>query len=106
MGMVFQKAKKLSTEIDQKTRLDDSSIKIKYHGKMNPMSIVEPDLSLLDQNIRKHINSDHPLLNSVSQYYFNLSGKRMRPVVIFLIARAISHHIVTPIIPNFILILL
>jgi len=95
MGVVLEKARVLAGKIDKETRLDDSAIKVQYQGKVNPMSVVENDMVLLNDNIRKQIATQHPVLSTAAQYYFNLSGKRMRPVVILLIARAISHHIAT-----------
>ena len=51
-------------------------------------SIVSEEWSLLDQEIEKQLSSDIQLINSISQYIVNSGGKRIRPLVVLLSARA------------------
>ena len=51
-------------------------------------SIVSEEWSLLDQEIEKQLSSDIELINNISQYIVNSGGKRIRPLVVLLSARA------------------
>ena len=51
-------------------------------------SIVSKEWSLLDQEIEKQLSSDIELINNISQYIVNSGGKRIRPLVVLLSARA------------------
>ena len=51
-------------------------------------SIVSEEWSLLDQEIEKQLSSDIELINNVSQYIVNSGGKRIRPLIVLLSARA------------------
>ena len=51
-------------------------------------SIVTEEWSLLDQEIEKQLSSDIELINNISQYIVNSGGKRIRPLVVLLSARA------------------
>ncbi|EGF84198.1 hypothetical protein BATDEDRAFT_29284 [Batrachochytrium dendrobatidis JAM81] len=66
---------------------------------MHSFSLIEPkphanllggDLSLLTENIRKLLGSGHPVLNTISSYYFSKQGKHIRPLVVLLMAQATS----------------
>ena len=51
-------------------------------------SIVSEEWSLLDQEIEKQLSSDIELINNISEYIVNSGGKRIRPLIVLLSARA------------------
>ena len=51
-------------------------------------SIVSEEWSLLDQEIEKQLSSDIELINNISQYIVNSGGKRIRPLIVLLSAKA------------------
>ncbi|OAJ36872.1 hypothetical protein BDEG_20984 [Batrachochytrium dendrobatidis JEL423] len=57
---------------------------------INPKDLLGGDLSLLTENIRKLLGSGHPVLNTISSYYFSKQGKHIRPLVVLLMAQATS----------------
>lgn len=95
MAIVLGKVKTLASKIHKSSAMNEKAIDLKYKEKKiaNPLSVVDADLALLNDNIRKHIRTQHPVLATVAQYCFNISGKRLRPVVTLLIARAVSSHL-------------
>ncbi|KAF9365435.1 coq1 putative hexaprenyl diphosphate synthase [Mortierella sp. NVP85] len=52
--------------------------------------LVGDDLKDLKNNIRNLLGSGHPMLDTVSKYYFQADGKHIRPLIILLIAQATS----------------
>ncbi|KAG0044308.1 coq1 putative hexaprenyl diphosphate synthase [Gryganskiella cystojenkinii] len=52
--------------------------------------LVGDDLKDLKNNIRNLLGSGHPMLDTVSKYYFSADGKHIRPLIILLIAQATS----------------
>ncbi|BAP72853.1 hexaprenyl pyrophosphate synthetase [Kluyveromyces marxianus] len=57
----------------------------------NPVSLVSNEMNTLAKNIVSLIGSGHPLLNRVSGYYFEAEGKKVRPMLVLLLSRALSH---------------
>ena len=57
---------------------------------INPKELIGNDLSVLTDSIKKLLGSGHPVLNTISNYYFNKEGKHVRPILILLIAQATS----------------
>lgn len=55
---------------------------------INPKELLGKDLSLLTENIRRLLGSGHPVLNTISNYYFSKQGKHIRPLVVLLMAQA------------------
>ena len=51
-------------------------------------SLVSEEWSLLDEEIEKQLSSDIELINNISQYIVNSGGKRIRPLIVLLSARA------------------
>lgn len=51
-------------------------------------SLVSEEWSLLDQEIEKQLSSDIELINNISRYIVNSGGKRIRPLIVLLSARA------------------
>ena len=56
----------------------------------NPMSLVSNEMNTLAKNIVALIGSGHPLLNRISGYYFEAEGKKVRPMIVLLLSRALS----------------
>jgi all-trans-nonaprenyl-diphosphate synthase len=51
---------------------------------------VEADLELLSQNLQTLIGARHPILYAAAEHLFGAKGKRLRPAVVLLLARATS----------------
>ncbi|KAF9089706.1 coq1 putative hexaprenyl diphosphate synthase [Mortierella sp. AD031] len=57
---------------------------------VDTQALVGDDLKDLKNNIRNLLGSGHPMLDTVSKYYFQADGKHIRPLIILLIAQATS----------------
>ena len=55
---------------------------------INPRLILGADFDLLTKNIRSLLGSNHPVLNTISSYYFNSKGKHIRPLIVLLMSHA------------------
>ena len=53
--------------------------------------LVAPDMDAVNQLIHRRLHSDVALVNQVSNYIINSGGKRMRPVLVLLCARAFGY---------------
>ena len=53
-------------------------------------STLQSDLTALDQLIRQRLRSEIALVNTVSEYIIASGGKRLRPVLLMLVARALD----------------
>jgi all-trans-nonaprenyl-diphosphate synthase len=49
---------------------------------------VEADLSLLTQNLKGLVGARHPILFAAAEHLFGAGGKRIRPAIVLLLARA------------------
>ncbi len=49
---------------------------------------VEEDLRLLTDNLKRLISARHPILGAAAEHLFSAGGKRLRPAVVLLVARA------------------
>lgn len=63
----------------------------------NILSLAEPDMLAVNQLIQKQVNSDVSLINQLGFYIVNSGGKRLRPLLTVLAARALDiqgeqHH--------------
>lgn len=56
----------------------------------NPVSLVSTEMNMLVKNIANMITSGHPTLNRATSYYFETEGKRVRPLIVLLLSRALS----------------
>ncbi|KAJ2078329.1 coq1 putative hexaprenyl diphosphate synthase [Coemansia sp. RSA 988] len=56
----------------------------------DPKELVGSELSFITDNLARLLESGHPMLNTVSRYYFSASGKHIRPLLVMLIAQATS----------------
>lgn len=51
---------------------------------------VESDLSLLVENLKQLVGAKHPILYAAAEHLFGAGGKRLRPAIVLLLARAVS----------------
>ncbi|SCU85210.1 LANO_0C03664g1_1 [Lachancea nothofagi CBS 11611] len=56
----------------------------------NPISLVSQEMSTLAKNIVALMGSGHPTLNRVTGYYFEAEGKKVRPMLVLLLSRALA----------------
>ncbi|KAJ2369159.1 coq1 putative hexaprenyl diphosphate synthase [Coemansia sp. Cherry 401B] len=56
----------------------------------DPRELVGSELSFITDNLARLLESGHPMLNTVSRYYFSGSGKHLRPLLVMLVAQASS----------------
>ncbi|CAL9730380.1 hexaprenyl pyrophosphate synthase, mitochondrial [Monosporozyma unispora] len=56
----------------------------------NPISLVSNEMNHLAQNIISLIGTGNPYLDRVSSYYFETEGKKVRPLLVLLLSRALS----------------
>lgn len=56
----------------------------------NPLSLVSKEMNTLAKNIVSLMGSGHPTLNRVTGYYFEAEGKKVRPLLVLLLSRALS----------------
>lgn len=54
-------------------------------------SPVEADLRLLTENLQNLIGARHPILYAAAEHLFSAGGKRIRPAIVLLVARATMH---------------
>ena len=57
----------------------------------NPISIVSNEMNNLAKHVMELISSGHPTLNRVTSYYFEAEGKKVRPLLVLLVSRALSN---------------
>ena len=55
-------------------------------------SIIKHDSKDVDNLIRKNLHSDVSLISKVSEYIINSGGKRIRPLIVLLAARALDYN--------------
>ncbi|SCU80475.1 LAME_0B03334g1_1 [Lachancea meyersii CBS 8951] len=56
----------------------------------NPVSLVSQEMNTLAKNIVALMGSGHPTLNRVTGYYFEAEGKKVRPMLVLLLSRALA----------------
>lgn len=49
---------------------------------------VDADLQLLTANLKKLVSARHPILGAAAEHLFDAGGKRIRPAIVLLVARA------------------
>lgn len=68
------------------------------HIEINDVySLIDPDMQAVNQLIEKRLSSDVVLINQLSHYIINSGGKRLRPILLLLSAKAFGykgkHHV-------------
>ncbi|KGF72730.1 prenyltransferase [Neosynechococcus sphagnicola sy1] len=53
---------------------------------------VEADLELMTENLKNLVSARHPILFAAAEYLFGAGGKRLRPAIVLLAARATMPH--------------
>lgn len=53
-------------------------------------SPVEDDLCLMTENLKQLVGARHPILYAAAEHLFSAEGKRIRPAIVLLLARAIA----------------
>ena len=61
-------------------------------AKKQFMALAQPELEGLNQLIREHLHSDVVLIRQIAEYIISSGGKRLRPVMHMLIARALGNQ--------------
>lgn len=51
---------------------------------------IQSDILEMTASLKESISSKHPVLHSASNYFFNISGKKTRPMIVIMLARAIA----------------
>ncbi len=70
---------------------------VSYGGSViNPRELLGSDLALLTQNIKRMLGSGHPVLTTISSYYFSASGKHIRPLLVLLMSQATNKPLAVP----------
>ncbi|CAH0514148.1 unnamed protein product [Peronospora belbahrii] len=60
---------------------------------VNPFELVEQDMVNVTNSIKRILGSDHPVLAAVARYFFEHDGgKKVRPTMVLLMARAAEAH--------------
>ncbi|TPX53376.1 hypothetical protein PhCBS80983_g06303 [Powellomyces hirtus] len=59
-------------------------------GVINPRELLGSDLTVLTDTIRRLLGSGHPVLTTISNYYFHAGGKHVRPLIVLLMSQATS----------------
>eukprot|EP00472_Partenskyella_glossopodia_P003543 CAMPEP_0197516130 /NCGR_PEP_ID=MMETSP1318-20131121/1004_1 /TAXON_ID=552666 /ORGANISM="Partenskyella glossopodia, Strain RCC365" /LENGTH=408 /DNA_ID=CAMNT_0043064649 /DNA_START=335 /DNA_END=1561 /DNA_ORIENTATION=- len=60
---------------------------------INSLKFINKDLDLVGKRISSLFDRDHPILRSVTEYFFKAGGKRIRPVMVLTMARAVLAHV-------------
>ncbi len=53
---------------------------------------IEPDMRAVDSVIRQRLQSDVVLINTIADYIIAAGGKRLRPALLLMMARALGYH--------------
>ncbi|XP_049848802.1 uncharacterized protein LOC126316748 isoform X2 [Schistocerca gregaria] len=62
------------------------------YSKTTPWKLVESEIRDMNQNIQLKLASVNPIFEIAAYRYFNFEGKKIRPVIIALMSRALEHH--------------
>ena len=55
-------------------------------------SSINKDLITLNSNLTKMVGANHPVLHAAAEHLFHAGGKRIRPAIVLLVAKATSTH--------------
>ncbi len=54
------------------------------------LTLLQADMDLMNANLRSVVGKRHPLLVQAAEQIFGAGGKKLRPALVFLVARATS----------------
>nr|YP_009511474.1 prenyl transferase [Gracilariopsis mclachlanii]AXI97351.1 prenyl transferase [Gracilariopsis mclachlanii] len=57
------------------------------------LPIIQKDLLVLEQNLKKMVGAKHPILYAAAEHLFSAGGKRIRPTIILLVALSTTKDI-------------
>ena len=57
---------------------------------------VDADLHILTENLKQLVGARHPILRAAAEHLFDAGGKRIRPAIVLLVARATVREDITP----------
>ena len=57
-------------------------------SKTSLLAPVEQDLHILTDNLKQLVGAKHPILRAAAEHLFDAGGKRIRPAIVLLVARA------------------
>ncbi|OMH78770.1 putative hexaprenyl pyrophosphate synthase, mitochondrial [Zancudomyces culisetae] len=57
---------------------------------IDPIALVKEELGHMSDNISRLLESENPTLNKVAKYYFQSTGKQIRPLVVLLLSQAVN----------------
>ena len=61
-------------------------------AKVDLLAPIAQDMASLNETIRASLHSDVPLVNQISEYLIEAGGKRLRPAIHLLLARALGYQ--------------
>lgn len=77
------------TTVAPLTHTPSETTPIKPSDLLNPIS---PDMAALNETIRSALHSEVPLVNQIAEYLINAGGKRLRPAIHLMLARALGYQ--------------
>uniref|UniRef100_A0AAV1VHL8 Uncharacterized protein n=1 Tax=Peronospora matthiolae TaxID=2874970 RepID=A0AAV1VHL8_9STRA len=84
--------------LDFDTPVRGANVRLAYLGTdprslADPFTLVEQDMVGVTDSIKRILGSDHPVLAAVARYFFEHDGgKKVRPTMVLLMARAAEAH--------------
>lgn len=76
---------------------------IDANSHVDPFAMARDDLGVVSKNMQDVVGSDHPVIRSIANHFFETTGKMVRPTICVLIARALkagvcpdADHITSP----------
>eukprot|EP01138_Halocafeteria_seosinensis_P008698 gb/GECG01008890.1/.p1 GENE.gb/GECG01008890.1/~~gb/GECG01008890.1/.p1 ORF type:complete len:320 (+),score=23.43 gb/GECG01008890.1/:1-960(+) len=62
-------------------------------SEVDPFKLTEGEISNISENIQGLLGVDHPVLSTVSHYFFKIDGgKKLRPTMVVLMSQAMNYH--------------
>jgi hexaprenyl-diphosphate synthase len=66
----------------------EASVNLAGESVSDPLRLVADELGSLRENVKRLLGSNHPALDTVAKYYWQVEGKHIRPLVVLLMAQA------------------
>ncbi|KAJ3154348.1 coq1 putative hexaprenyl diphosphate synthase [Geranomyces variabilis] len=86
-----------STAVQNGEKLVQTAVTERANGSViNPRELLGSDLTVLTETIRRLLGSGHPVLTTISNYYFHAGGKHVRPLIVLLISKATASPLAPP----------